>query len=53
MNILVNRIGFWGLFFMIELQSWYWDSGSGIPMLGIRYGEISGEETLELRGGKK
>ena len=51
---LVNRIGFWGLFFILELQRWYWDSGSGIPLLDIRHGEIlqSSDETLELQGGK-
>ena len=34
---------------------WYWDSGSGIPILDIKYGEFlqSGEETFELKGGKK
>ena len=51
----MNRIGFWGLIFTQELQRGYWDSGSGIPILDIKYGENlqSGEETLELQGGKK
>ena len=45
-----DTIGFWGLLFIQELQRWYWDSGSGIPILDIRYREIlqSSEETLEL-----
>ena len=54
-KILVNRIGFWGFYFLLELQRWYWDSGSGIPILDIKYGKIlqSGEEILELQGWKK
>ena len=54
-KILVNRIGFWKLFFILDRQRWYWDSGSGRPILDIRYGEIlqSSLETIELQGGKR
>ena len=54
-KILVNRIGFRKLFFILERQRWYWHSGSGIPNLDIKYGEIlqSSVETLELPGGKR
>ena len=47
-KVLVNRIGFWGLFFILELSKWYWDSGSGIPILDIGTGEFFNQAKKDL-----